>query len=232
MKDRNSPKAWLVVAATMAVLGVPSLTAQDTPTNATAAVMPAAPAIASQTAPELSYGVPEVLSLSRAKVSDDVIVNYIQNSHFTYGLDASQIIYLRQQGVSDRVITTMLNQRGNATPALVQPVAAPAGSQTGGTETYAASPPPTVTYVQTVPSSTVYVIPDTQAYNYNQWYYYNSPYYYGYYAWPYPAVSFSFGFGGYYGGYHHGGYYRGGDYHGGGFHGGGGWGYHGGGHHR
>jgi hypothetical protein len=74
-----------------------------------------------------------------------------------------------------------------------------------------------VTYVQPVPSSTVYVIPDTQTYNYDAYYY--QPYYYPYYGgWYYPPVSFSFGFGGGYrggwGGYHggwggyHGGWHR------------------------
>ena len=75
-------------------------------------------------------------------------------------------------------------------------------SQPGSAETSTAVAQPTVTYVQTVPSSTVYVIPDTQTYQY-----YNNYYpYYGYYpyysGWYYPPVSFSFGFGGgYHGGY-------------------------------
>jgi hypothetical protein len=83
---------------------------------------------------------------------------------------------------------------------------------------------PTVTYVQTVPSSTVYVIPDTQTYQYYNNYYPAYGYYPYYGRWCYPAVSFSFGFGGgYRGGYYHGGW--GGGYRAG-YHGGGSW------HHR
>jgi hypothetical protein len=177
---------------------------------------------------QLSYGVPQVLQLSQAKISDSTIVAYIQNSGTIYSLNASEIVYLKQQEVSDAVITTMLNQRQRVTQAAAQTAPqAPATattSQPGRAETSTAAAQPTVTYVQTVPSSTVYVIPDTQTYRYDNWYYNPYPCYGGYYyGWPYPAVSFSFGIGGGY----RGGYYRGGwgGYHGG-YHSGGGW------HHR
>ena len=41
---------------------------------------------------------------------------YIKNSGNSYGLNADQIIYLRQQGVSDAVITAMLNQPKPGSP--------------------------------------------------------------------------------------------------------------------
>ena len=77
------------------------------------------------------------------------------------------------------------------------------------------APQPAVAYVQPpvtyVPSSTVYVIPDTQTQNYYAYYYrpypggyypcYTAPYYYGGCR---PSVSFAIG----YGGGHWGGYYR------------------------
>ena len=185
------------LAAGIAVLLAVNVLAQDSATTAVA--------------PQLSYGVPQVLQLAQAKVSDDIIVAYIQNSGTVYGLDASQIVYLRQQGVSDRVVTTMLNQRNNVLASAAQ-TGTPAPAQTS---TVVAQP--TVSYVQTVPSSSVYVIPDTQTYNYGAYYY--QPYYYPYYAWPYPAVSLSFGFGGRFGGgFHDGGFRGGGGFHGGGWH--------------
>jgi uncharacterized membrane protein YgcG len=107
----------------------------------------------------------------------------------------------------------MLNQRsrltGSTEPATSTASAPAASDQTNATAA------PTVTYVQqTVPSSTVYVIPDTQTY-----YYYDSyPYYGGYYGWP--AVSLSFGWGGYHGGGFPGGGFRSGGFRGGGFNGG------------
>jgi hypothetical protein len=112
----------------------------------------------------LSYGVSQIIQLSKAKVSDDTIVNYIRNSGSSYGLEASQIVYLKQQGVSDTIINTMLNQPRQMAPAAPQPAYSTASS----TATVVAQP--AVTYVQTapayVPSSTVYVIPDTQTYQY------------------------------------------------------------------
>ena len=158
-----------------------------------------APATASQVAPQLSSGVAEVVQLARASVGDDVIVNYIHNSGNAYGLDANQILYLKQQGISERIINAMLTQPKTAVA--MQPV--PSAS---APETSTATVAPTVTYVQTAPPI----------------YYDYQPYYYPAYAW-YPPVTFSFGWGGYYGGYR-GGWHGGGGFHGGAssFHGGGG----------
>ena len=198
MKTRNFTRPLLAIAAGAALLAM-NLTAQDVST--------------ATTAPQLSPAVAEVLQLSQAKVGDDTIVAYIQNSGTIYGLDANQIVYLKQQGVSSVVINTMLNQRTR----LAGTGAQPDNSTTASTQTSTAVAQPTVTY-QTVPSSSVYVIPDTQTYYYDTYY---QPYYYPYYGYcyPYPAVSLSFGFGGRWGG----GYYHGGGFHGGGWHGGGGW---------
>ena len=195
------------------VLAARNVPAQDSTTTS-----------AAQTAPvQLSYGVSQIIQLSKAKVSEDTIVNYIRNSGSSYGMDASQIVYLKQQGVSDTVLNTMLNQPRQVAQAVPQPAYPTASS----TATVVAQP--AVTYVQPattyVPSSSVYVIPDTQTYQYYNNYYQPSYGYYPYYSgWNYPAVSFSFGFGGgYRGGYYHGGGYHGGGYRGGGYHGGGGW---------
>jgi len=220
MKTRTSSGLFLTVTITaVLVLAARNVPAQDSTTPNVAQT-----AAGSGSAPQLSYGVPQVLQLSQAKIGDNTIVAYIQNSGTIYSLNASEIVYLKQQGVSDAVITTMLNQRQRVTQAAAQTAPqAPATattSQPGGAETSTAVAQPTVTYVQTVPSSTVYVIPDTQTYQYYNNYY--QPYYYPYYGgWFYPPVSFSFGFGGGW----HGGYYRGGWGGGyrGGYHGGGGW---------
>lgn len=205
MKTLNFPKTFLaVIAATGLAL---SATAQNS-------------------APPLAYGVPQVLQLVQAKVSDDTIINYIRNSGNSYGLNADQIIYLRQQGVSDNVLNVMLTQPKSASaPAPAAPT--PDNSyQSQAPASY--TPAPTTTYVQSAPPSTVYVIPNSQAYYYNT---YSQPYYYPYSY--FPSISLGFAFGGssyyrggyYYGGYH-GGYYGGGGWHGG-YPGGGSW--HGGG---
>jgi hypothetical protein len=208
----------LTVAGTL-FISVPA-PAQDT------TVQPAMTA----TVPHLDYGASQILQMAQAKVNDDTLVVYIKNSGNSYALNADQIIYLRQQGVSDAVITTMLNQ---PRVGLVSPATPAATSQpvTSTATTVVADPAPTVTYVQTVPATTYYY-PDYN-YNYAPAYY---PYYsaYGY----YPGVSFSFGWGGGwrgggwhggYGGWHGDNHWHGGGF-GGGWHGGGGGGWHGGGH--
>ena len=166
---------------------------------------------------------PQVLQLSQAQVGDSTIIAYVQNSGTIYSLNAPEIVYLKQQGVSDAVITTMLNQRQRVAQSAVQAPAATTISQPVSAEASTVLAQPAATYVQTVPSSTVYVIPDTQTYQYyNNYYPYYSYYpYYG--GWGYPAVSFSFGYGGgYHGGYYRGGYYGGNHgFYGGGYHGGG-----------
>jgi hypothetical protein len=218
----------------LAILTIASLSALSLSAGAqqTAATTTAPPAVSSP-APQMPYGVAQILQLSQAKVSDDTIVAYVRNSGNSYGLDANQIIFLRQQGVSDPVITAMLNQpkagvSSYSEPAPTAPPAAAPADQTqvtsassgGSTATYASTPTatvaPTVTYVQSVPTYSSY--PYYYGYGYPYYYGYGYPYYYGYGY--YPGVSISFGYrGGWYGGGYH--YYGGGGYHYGG--GGGGW---------
>jgi hypothetical protein len=199
---------------TLAALAVAGLTASASTALAqnSPATNPAPTTTVSAPEPQLAYGVPQILQLAQAKISDNTIIAYIKNSGISYGLNASQIIYLRQQGISDAVITTMLNQPSPAmasaapqAPAVAYtPPPAPAPSQE---PVQVATPAPTVTYIQSTPPTTYYYEP----------YYY--PAYYPAYGYGfYPPVSFSFGWG--WGG----GWRGGGGWHGGGFGGGrGGW---------
>jgi len=199
---------WIAAVCGALALATGTATAQDS-SSATAGATPAV----SPAPVQLPYGTAQIVQLSQAKISDATIISYIQNSGNSYGLTAGQIIYLRQQGVSDAVVNAMLNQPKTYASAQAAP-------QQTTAETSTAVAQPTVTYVQSAPPSTVYVIPDTQTYNYDAWYY-GYPYpYYGYY---YPPVSVSLGFGWGWGGGWRGGY---GGWHGG-YHGG----FHGGWHH-
>ena len=175
------------LAAAVAAFFTGSVLAQD-------ATVPGNSVVA--TPPQLSAGVPQVLQLAQAKVSDGIIVNYIQNSGTIYALDANQIVYLKQQGISDTVLNAMINQRSRLTGS-TEPAASPANNSANAQTMPTATASPTVTYVQSAPPSTVYVMPDTQTVQYDNWYYGSYPYY-PYYSYPvvYPAVSFSFGFGG------------------------------------
>jgi hypothetical protein len=209
MKIRTASGLFLALSITAVLaLAARNVAAQDSATSA------------AQTAPvPLSYGVSQIIQLSQANVSEGTIVNYIHNSGSSYGLDANQIVYLKQQGVSDTVINTMLNQ-----PRPAAPPASYATADSAPTAIVVAQP---AAYAP-APASTVYVIPDTQTYNYYGYGYrpYGSRYYYAgyspvYYGGCYPGLSFSIGFGG----GHHGGAYHvawgGGSR--GGYHGGGGW---------
>lgn len=206
MKTTKMQKIWVVSVVAGLAWSASSVGAQDSAT--TNAVPPAAN---NTTAPQLAYGVPEILRLKQAAVGDDTIIAYIKNSGNSYGLNADQIIYLRQQGVSDAVVSTMLNQPKPGVAVAPAPTVAspPAASTASSGQVSTATVAPTVTYVQTVPTTTYY---------YSQPYY--DPYYYPACGW-YPPVSLSFG------------WYGGGGWHGGGWHGGGGYGGggHGGGHH-
>jgi hypothetical protein len=126
---------------------------------------------------KLPYGVEDVLKLSRARVSEDVTLNYIQNSGTIYNLSAQDLINLKNEGVSDKVLNAMQDQRkhvvettaaSSAAPA-VQVYTAPTTTATTATPVYAPQP----IYVQEpayydsivnvepdyTPASTVYVIP-------------------------------------------------------------------------
>jgi hypothetical protein len=104
-----------------------------------------------QSAPaDLSPDVQEVLTLSRQHMDDSVITNYIISTGKAYKLSADDIIYLNSQGVSQGVITALLqtaNNSGtaNAAPATPATPATPAPPTAPGADTNAASmaePPP------------------------------------------------------------------------------------------
>jgi hypothetical protein len=151
---------------------------------------------------QLSASAQDILKLSRAKVGEDVIIAFVQGHSSHFDLTASEIVHLRNNGVSDRVLAAMVNQPSPAAPA-PQPPAAPAAAASISAAQDAAGNPP---------AATVYVVPPSAPYSYAPY-----PYYYGY---SYPAVSVGFAFGtgwgyGHYGGCYRGGYYNGGHSHGG-----------------
>ena len=119
--------------------------------------------MATSSAPALAYGVNDVVHLSKANVGDTTIINYIQNNGSGYGLDASQIIYLKQQGVSDAVLTAMLNQPSRATSGTADVASAVAPVQTATTTTTYVTPAPVSAPASSV---SVYVIPAPPVYSY------------------------------------------------------------------
>ncbi len=210
----NTPTTAQPTATQPAVAtGAPSGAAATTTTSATTASAPV----------KLPYGVEDVLKLSRAQINEEIIVNYIQNSGTIYSLGPQDIVYLRNEGVSDRVVNTMLDQRKvvAAESAAQTAAAAPAPQAVPYPDTGAvpAAPIYAPTYcqpacaeVETAPS-TVYVIPYPQAtaayygaYQPSSYAYYGGSYpsYGGYCG---PRASFVYRFGG--GGHFHGGHSHG-----------------------
>jgi hypothetical protein len=210
-----------ILAALVTVIGVSAAASMALAQDSTGITAVQPPQTYSP-APQLAYGVAQILQLSQAKVGDDTIIAYIKNSGNSYGLNADQIIYLRQQGLSSAVINAMLSQPNPGVLPPAPPATAPVTTtpppampatydysqqvQQAPQVTVPSSPAPVVTYVQPAPTTVIYAQPQPV-----------------YYAPAFvPAVSFSFGWGG--GGCYHGWY---GGWHGcyGGWHGGshGGW---------
>ncbi|MBC8003494.1 MAG: hypothetical protein H7X97_12980, partial [Opitutaceae bacterium] len=98
----------------MLVVGSTTVFSQETPSaspsSPTTGVTEVAAAKSGDTF-NLSYGVADILKLARAKVSDETIIAFIGSSGRIYNLTANEILYLRTQGVADRVLTSMLEQR-------------------------------------------------------------------------------------------------------------------------
>ena len=103
----------LVAIAGLALFGSFAMSAaeQDSSTPATTPNVSVTASTSAGSSVQLSSGVPEVLKLARSNVNNDTIVAFVGNSKKTYNLSANEIVYLRQQGVSDRVLTAMLDQR-------------------------------------------------------------------------------------------------------------------------
>ena len=139
---------------------------------------------------KLPYGVEDVLKLSKARVNEDVILTYINNSGVVYDLAPKDIIYLRDQGVSDRVVNNMIDQKTFATQAIAQaPIAVPPQPAYEPVDAPAANypqpafeePSPLSVAPDPAPVSSVYVIPYPE--RAAAYYSYNYPRYYpGYYS--------------------------------------------------
>ena len=108
-------KAWTSRTLFFASLGLAFVVTLNAPgqTPAPGTTPAQMQAVLAPTTVKLPYGVEDVLKLSRAQVSEDVIVNYIHSTGTIYCLSPEVIVYLRNEGVTDRVINAMIDQRQN-----------------------------------------------------------------------------------------------------------------------
>ena len=111
MKTLVSARVWLgsSVLALLFLTGAGSTAATvavTTPQGAPVAGATAAPEV------RLSPGAEEVLKLTQAGVEEDVVREFVRNSPNAYNLSVGEIIRLKELGVSQAVITTMLVRGG------------------------------------------------------------------------------------------------------------------------
>lgn len=98
--------------------------------------------------------VQEVVKLSKAHMSDDVILSYIKNSGVSYALSADDILYLNSQGVSQPVISALLQAQPSTPPPTYTP---PTSAQpTAPPPSYA--PPPAAQQPQVSPYPNPYPV--------------------------------------------------------------------------
>ncbi len=90
-----------------------------------AGLMTATVGHAQTTAANLSPDLQEIVKFSQAHMTDDVILAYIKNSGKSYNLSADDMLYLNSQGVSQPVISALL-QAKSAVPQPATPAPAPA----------------------------------------------------------------------------------------------------------
>jgi hypothetical protein len=141
-------RAALIALGLTSGLGFQTAAAQDQPLptpddTATPDNPPALPANIYPFSP-----LAQVIKLMQAGVSEDVIKNYVSNSGSTFNLDSDKIIYLKDIGLPDDIVTAMMQrdqvlQQQMATATYQPPPPEPAPATETVVTTEAAPPPPT-----------------------------------------------------------------------------------------
>lgn len=80
--------------------------------------------LVAQTSPDLPAGVQDVVKLVKAGLEEDLVLAHIKKTGASYSLSADQLIYLRDQGVSQTELKALLGS--TAPPVQTQVVPAPA----------------------------------------------------------------------------------------------------------
>jgi hypothetical protein len=89
----------------------------------------------------------QVIKLTQSGVSEDVIMAYVTNSGSTFNLDPDKIIYLKDIGAPDDLVTAMMQRdqvlQAQMAASAYQPPPQPAPTDTTVTEATVVTPPPT-----------------------------------------------------------------------------------------
>jgi hypothetical protein len=117
-------------------------------------------AFSSDAAPpaNLSPALQEVVKLAQAHLGDGVILAYIKNSGASYTLSADDILQLKEQGVSQNVITALLQKGSASAPAA--PASTTSAPPSPPSQSEAAAPSATTTVTSTSAPPPLAVPPD------------------------------------------------------------------------
>ena len=108
----------------------------------------ASPAANAQAAAvNLSPDLQQIVKLAQAHMSDDVILSFVKGSGKTYTLSADDMVYLSSQGVSQAVLSVLMQPQG-AAPG-IPPVSAPPAS---APPAYSPGPAPAPLYPAPAPA--------------------------------------------------------------------------------
>ena len=143
----QTPDYPIVPASASNLVAVTNLVAEEPAPAQPGSEAPAAAPVA------LSARLQDVLKLAQSGVGDDVILAFIENSPDPFNPSPDEILYLTDVGLSDVVITALVNHRAAQSetaqqapppPAQNEPAAPPAPEQAAPAATY--NPEPQVVY--------------------------------------------------------------------------------------
>jgi len=128
--SRGDPGAALVGGAVGALTG--ALIGQSMDAHARSqnppvayAAVPVASASAPAVAPPPGPSIDDIKAMTRSGVQEEIIISQIQAHRAVYQLDANAILELKDAGVSEKVITCMINSATTGATASADPVASP-----------------------------------------------------------------------------------------------------------
>ena len=113
-------------------------------------------------APAFAVSVHDLVELSKAGLSDDVLVALIETDNTQFSLDAPKILELRAAGISERVITAMIKSGRVAEEAQPEPPPVDQAPIPAPSMTEQQPPPPQPTTVLIVPWAPIFAGPIVQ----------------------------------------------------------------------
>ncbi len=119
MADRRNPGAGALIGAAAGLIaggliGHSADQQQERARPRTVTVVQPAPQVATPAVNPTS--IEDIKSMSKAGVSDEVIINQMTTTRSVYQLNADAIVDLNRAGVSAKVVNHMINSPGAATP--------------------------------------------------------------------------------------------------------------------